>query len=274
MALTTFMSDEEIKQIPKRVVIKPGDVYCAEFDNRFKCYFQYVIQDTQQLHSNVIRVFKTHHPIDYCPTIGDIVNDEVAFYTHALIWIGVKSGAWYKVGKCPDTNSAALENIIFGYSLDSKFVLIRPTMVNALENWRIWKANQPYVVVDRLPEKYHGIIELGSVKAYNEIRSRMEYGYYKYSDLEYDIIKRHPRPEADSYTKRDHEGATYYYHFRGEYVVREVAMAVNEAVRLTPDNPVSGRYHLYMRPFGDINWRYREFITAEEFNQVWNFIKT
>ncbi|WP_300965811.1 hypothetical protein, partial [uncultured Muribaculum sp.] len=196
------MKRENLKQIPKRVVIKPGDVYCAEFDNRFKCYFQYVIQDTQQLHSNVIRVFKTHHPIDYCPTIGDIVNDEVAFYTHALIWIGVKSGAWYKVGKCPDTNSAALENIIFGYSLDSKFVLIRPTMVNALENWRIWKANQPYVVVDRLPEKYHGIIELGSVKAYNEIRSRMEYGYYKYSDLEYDIIKRHPRPEADSYTKR------------------------------------------------------------------------
>ena len=41
------MADEEIKAKPKRVVVKEGDVFCAEFDNRFKCYFQHVANDAE-----------------------------------------------------------------------------------------------------------------------------------------------------------------------------------------------------------------------------------
>ncbi|WP_290448511.1 hypothetical protein [uncultured Muribaculum sp.] len=267
--------EKEAKAIPKRIVIKPGDVFCTEFDNRFKCYFQFIVKDSESLYGAVIRVFKTHYPIDYVPVIADIVKDDVAFITHTFIRFGLWDNVWYKVGKSLDTGTEALDNVVFGLAQEDRFTADNKLeKVNPLENWWVWKVNQPHIEIGRLPENFHDIIEPGSVKAYNEIRSRMEYGYYKYSGVEYDIIKRHPRPEADSYTKREHEGATYYYQFKGEYVVREVAMAVNEAVRLTPDNPVSGRYHLYTRPFGDINWLYDEFITAEEFNQVWDSSKS
>ncbi|WP_304967240.1 hypothetical protein [uncultured Muribaculum sp.] len=265
----------EKKEKPKRVVIKPGDVFCTEFDNRFKCYFQFIVKDSESLYGAVIRVFKTHYPIDYVPVIADIVKDDVAFITHTFIRFGLWDNVWYKVGKSLDTGTEALDNVVFGLAQEDRFTADNKLeKVNPLENWWVWKVNQPHIEIGRLPENFHDIIEPGIVFSYIQIKNRMKYGYFNSQSQMYSIIKRHPRPEADSYTKRDHEGATYYYHFKGEYVEREVAMAVNEAVRLTPDNPVSGRYHLYMRPFGDINWRYREFITAEEFNQVWNSSKS
>lgn len=41
------MADEEIKPKPKRAVKKIGDVFCAEFDNRFKGNFQYVANNAE-----------------------------------------------------------------------------------------------------------------------------------------------------------------------------------------------------------------------------------
>ena len=100
------MADEEIKQKPKRVVVKDGDVFCAEFENRFKCYFQNIVKDSTSLYGNVIRVFYKHYPIDYVPVIEDIVKDEVAFYTHTFIRVGLWYDAWYKVGKSMDIGSS------------------------------------------------------------------------------------------------------------------------------------------------------------------------
>ena len=41
------MADEEIKPKPKRVVVKEGDVFCVEFGNGFKGYFQFVANDAE-----------------------------------------------------------------------------------------------------------------------------------------------------------------------------------------------------------------------------------
>lgn len=86
-------------------------------------------------------------------------------------------------------------------------------------------------------------------------------------------MKRHPLPDVDSYMKTSHEAAVYRYHFKGEYVVREVVMIDDEVVRLTPKHPVSGKYYLYTGAFGDVNWFEGDFITAEEFNKAWNSTK-
>ena len=259
------------KPKPKRVVIKPGDVFCTEFDNRFKCYFQFIVRDKEALNGYVIRVFKTHYPIDYVPVIADIVKDDVAFITHTFIRFGLWDNVWYKVGKSQDIGMDALDNVVFGLAQNSRFTAPNKLeKVNPLENWWVWKVNQRHIEIGRLPEKYHDIIEPGDVFPYTDIRERMEYGYNKLVAPEYKIIKRRPRPEVDSYIEYMHEGATYYYHFKGEYVVREVVTTGNEAVRLTPDKPVSGRYHLYTRQFGDLDQYRTAFISAEEFNQVWN----
>ena len=89
-------------KMAKRIVTKIGDVFCVEIDNQCKRYFQYIVNDMEQLNSSVIRVFKLHYPIDYKPIIDDIVKDEVEFYAHTVLRAGIVNNAWYKVGKSKD----------------------------------------------------------------------------------------------------------------------------------------------------------------------------
>lgn len=273
--------NEKIK--PKRVVTKIGDVFCIEFEGGFKCYFQYICNDLEQLNSSVIRVFKTHYSLDDNPKIEDILTDDIAFYAHTVLNFGIKLDGWYKVGKSSNIGIEGLDNIYFGTANDTMSIPYttpdgiktwKLITVNPLENWRIWKVNQTPMEHISLPIEYIDLIEQGGVHPYNEIRTRIQYGYYKYFNFVYSIIKRHPLPEVDSYTKRVHECETYYYHFRGEYVEQEVIVADDKVIRLTPENPTCGRYRLYARPFGDINWLYKEFITADEFDDVWNSAKS
>lgn len=82
----------------KRIVTKMGDIFCVEIDNGYKRFFQYIINDIEALNSSVIRVFKTHYPMDYRPIMEEIVMDEVEFYAHTVLRAGIVYGAWYKVG--------------------------------------------------------------------------------------------------------------------------------------------------------------------------------
>ena len=54
------------------------------------------------LNSSVIRVFKTHYPMDHKPVCDEIVKDEVEFYAHTVLRAGIVNNAWYKVGKSKD----------------------------------------------------------------------------------------------------------------------------------------------------------------------------
>ena len=78
----------------KRIVTKMGDIFCVEIDNGYKRFFQYIINDIEALNSSVIRVFKTHYPMDYRPIIEEIVMDEVEFYAHTVLRAGIVYGAW------------------------------------------------------------------------------------------------------------------------------------------------------------------------------------
>lgn len=73
----------------KRIVTKIGDVFCAEIDNRIKRYFQYIVNDMEQLNSSVIRVFKTHYPMEHKPVCDEVVKDEVEFYAHTVLRAGI-----------------------------------------------------------------------------------------------------------------------------------------------------------------------------------------
>ena len=84
----------------KRIVTKIGNIFCAEIDGQYKCYFQYIANDLTVLNSSVIRVFKRHYPISYVPNLEEIVRDEVLFYAHTVLSVGIRLGYWEKVGKC------------------------------------------------------------------------------------------------------------------------------------------------------------------------------
>lgn len=89
----------------KRIVTRIGNVFCAEIEGKFKCFFQYIAKDMTQLNSSVIRVFKTHYPMEYKPVINDIIKDEVAFYAHTVLRAGIYFNAWYKIGTAKEFSS-------------------------------------------------------------------------------------------------------------------------------------------------------------------------
>lgn len=82
----------------KKTYVRIGDVFCVEIDNEYKCFFQYIAQDELQLGGQVIRVFKTHYPMDYVPICEELIKDEVQFYSHTFIRPCMDLGFWYKVG--------------------------------------------------------------------------------------------------------------------------------------------------------------------------------
>ena len=130
----------------KRIVTKVGNVFCVEIDNEYKCFFQYIEKDLEQLNSSVIRAFKTRYPMDYKPVIEDIVKDEILFYAHTILRVGIEDGAWYKVGKSNELGLDGLCKVLWGTADIHKVTRVPPeegyfkiTEVDPMENWSIWK---------------------------------------------------------------------------------------------------------------------------------------
>ena len=258
----------------KRIITRIGDVFCAEIDGEYKSYFQYIEKDIEQLNSSVIRVFKTRYPMDYEPVIEDIVADEILFYAHAVLRLGIVDNVWYKVGKSKNLGLDGLNQVLWGDALADKIYfengIPKLEIVNPLENWTIWYVNCDRVNIGRLPEKYYDIIEYGSVSPYSSIIERLKYGYYKSYGLEFDIIKRRPIPGVNSYLHREVEGVEMYFHFVGEDISRQLVVTDKGIIRITVEQPSCQGYTFVAKKFWEINWKYDEHITSEEFETVWN----
>ena len=96
----------------KRIVTRIGNIFCAEIEGKFKCFFQYIAKDMTQLNSSVIRVFKTHYPMEYKPVISDIIKDEIAFYAHTVLYAGIYFNAWYIVGTSKDYRKTGSDTLL------------------------------------------------------------------------------------------------------------------------------------------------------------------
>ena len=212
--------------------------------------------------------------MDYEPVIEDIVADEILFYAHAVLRVGIEDNVWYKVGKSKNLGLEGLSKILWGTLFpwteifENGFMRIKE--VDPLENWTIWYVNNECIDVGRLPEKYYDIIEDGGVLPYSSIIERLKYGYYIDSDWRYDIIKRRPIPGVNSYLHREVEGVEMYFHFVGEDISRQLVVTDKGLIRLTTEQPSCQRYTFVAKKFWEINWKYDEHITSEEFETVWN----
>lgn len=262
----------------KRTVTRIGDIFCAEIDNEYKCYFQYVGKDTYQLGGALIRVFRKRYPLDANPSMDDITADEVAFYTLTYIQPGTYDNAWYKVGKAPIRNEEALKDIIFGNPREymTDMATLDTYDVNPFEHWFVRYFNCYAVDLGVLPEKLKTLVEWDSVHPYSDVVDRMRYGYFKATGFFYTIVKRIPWPDVHSYTmsKNIENGDMHYYHFFGNVAVREVIVRPDgKIIRLIGSNPERDGYRLYSRDFGDINWHYLDFLTREEFESMWELGK-
>jgi hypothetical protein len=261
----------------KRIVTKVGNVFCVEIDNEYKCFFQYIEKDVFQLGSSVIRAFKTRYPMDYKPVIEDIVKDEILFYKHTILRVGIEDGAWYKVGKSKELGLDGLSKVLWGTVHDYKATRVPPeegyfklTKVNPIENWEIWKIYGERIAIGILPSEYYEIIEEGAVTHYSSIVERLKYGYSRGTNWCYDIIKRRPIVGVNSYTKREIEGKECYFHFIGEDIYREMIVTPQGVIKLTQEEPEKDGYTFHAHKFWEINWKYRDHITEADFLTSWN----
>lgn len=256
----------------KKIQTKIGDVFCMEIDNKYKIYFQYVAKDYAILNSSLIKVFKTRYEITKELMIEDIVGDEVLFFAHTILKVGLSYGAWYKVGNSFVMNHDNIDNVIFGITMDTyvdenlQILSINPTM-----NWRIWSIkNKDMERVGILPFFVKNRVEIGTVVTFIDIIARIKYGYYQSTMFEYCDIKRIPFPYVHSYVRQDMDGTEYYYHFLGEKAIEQLVVKDGINIRLTKESPKVEGYALRTADFGDTNWKYKEFITKEEFEETWN----
>ncbi len=259
----------------KRIITKIGDVFCTEFGNGTKGYFQYIAKDRTQLNSPVIRAFKTHYPINKELSTDDIVNDEIDFYAHTILRPGIAENGWYKVGKSANIGDNEIQNVIFGNSLIHGGFCKKERYekkISPLEKWIVWHINENPVRIGKLPEKYHDIVEFGYVMNYLNIIYRMKSGYYPITSIMFDILKRTPRPEYMSYVKYIDEEVEFYLCFKGNFFDKAVLIKLKNGnvTKITRDEAVINQKPIARAKFSDANWLNENFITEEEFNQVWN----
>lgn len=251
----------------KRIVTKIGNVFCVEMDGRYKCFFQYIANDIEQLNSSVIRVFRKRYPMDYKPDMDEIVAGEIAFYAHTILRAGIADGIWYKVGKASDIGQKALENLIFGTTGKTRYGTQEDA--DPKDNWRIWTTNGHKLVNIPLPESIKNKVEEGRVLPYQCILDRIRYGYYTWTMWEYLDIKRIPWEDADSFVKIENECQVTYLHFIGENAVREVIVSPDGKIKLSTRCPEEAGHHLRKAKFSESFWKCDNFISKADFDKAW-----
>ncbi len=164
----------------KRIVIKIGNIFCAEICGKYKSYFQYIANDMTQLNSSVIRVFKRRYPLDANPKMEDVVSDEVCFYAHAVLRWGIELGIWSKVGKSMNIGQDELEKVWFGQAMDTYWDKEAWNWISCppSENLKIWHINQKSIWIGLIKENEHYYVEYGAVVPAISIVERFQYGHY------------------------------------------------------------------------------------------------
>jgi hypothetical protein len=154
-----------------RVRVKRGDVFEVPVIDGEVSYFQYVADDSTQLNSEVIRVFRKRYESHNPPDLADLITSEVQFHAHTMLKVGLKFGFWKKHG-----NAAAPEepDVLFRISED-----FGNPAVKVSSRWHVWQTNRPLKYVGALTPEFQNS-EIGVVKPPEEIVERMRTGEYSY----------------------------------------------------------------------------------------------
>lgn len=147
----------------KRTRIILGDIFEVKIEDNSKKYFQYIADDYTQLNSCVIRVFNETYRLEEMPTLDQITHGKVEFYSHTIIRLGIKNGAWKKVGN--SKNVGIVDNIKF-FSADKESF-----------KWYFWKINKIMKHRSSLPSSYSGA-SIGFVFSPKSLVKMMTYGQF------------------------------------------------------------------------------------------------
>jgi len=151
---------------------KIGDVFVVHLEDGTKMYLQYIISDTTQLNSDVVRVFSKKYSSDSEPELSEIVAGKTAFHAHCVTKFGIMLGLWERIGNIQPVGT--FEHILFRDSEDYGKPEIKKS-----ERWWVWKINENEVYVGKL-EGAHQSAEIGIVVKPADIVERIKTGQYSF----------------------------------------------------------------------------------------------
>ncbi|WP_299223799.1 Imm26 family immunity protein [uncultured Psychroserpens sp.] len=156
----------------RRIVVKRGDVFEVKLNNNKKGYFQFIMLDTTQLNSEVIRVFKRKYEINENPNLNDIIESDIDFYAHVIIKFGIKMNLWRKIGNIPISKN--ITNPSFRDTKD-----YGTSNIEVSNKWFKWKANESFIEVGILNED-ETKLDIGIVVTPLDIVDKMNTGKYNF----------------------------------------------------------------------------------------------
>jgi hypothetical protein len=155
--------------VSKKLVV--GDVFEVRLDALTKRFFQYVADDSTQLNSHVVRVFRKAYDVNTSPELRIVIAGEVDFHAHVLLGIGIKQQLWQRVGHAPPPSDL---DVLFRDTNDYG----NPS-ISVSTNWHVWKVNGPFERVGALRPKYDRA-EVGVVVPPDSLLYRMRNGRYDF----------------------------------------------------------------------------------------------
>lgn len=148
-----------------------GDVFSVELESGQTGFFQYIADDSTQLNSNVIRVFLDKQSRTQLPKVESIVLGEVHFVAHVFLRVGLKFGAWERIGNSHITGGL---DTLFRDSDD-----YGNPQIDFSDRWYIWNIGERQRFVGKLSFEYQHA-EIGVVVSPEQINLRMSAGSYSF----------------------------------------------------------------------------------------------
>ena len=156
----------------RKKTTKVGDIFAVKMDEHHQRFFQYIVNDTAQLSSCVIRVFKKSYPLEASIDWNEVVHGEVDFYAHTILCVGIHYNLWELVANVPEFG--VYSHVWFKSSRD-----YGKPQVEISERWSIWQIGQERIYVGKLLPFYSSI-ELGTVVSAWDVIERMKTGKYSF----------------------------------------------------------------------------------------------
>lgn len=149
--------------------MKIGDIFSVNIADNLKRYFQYITNDLTQLNSDVIRAFKKVYPLEEDPNPLEVINDEIDFYAHCIIKLGIKMGLWKKESNIHSVGK--IDHILFRSTSDYG-IKIGEEPIQISNKWYVWNiGDKDFTKIGKLESIYenafiglvinpYGIVEL------------------------------------------------------------------------------------------------------------------
>lgn len=156
-----------------RIVLKAGDIFAVSIGEEDEKYFQYIGDDSSQLDSQVIRIFKNKYIAKDINDLNEIANSEIDCHAHCFLKAANKLNLWRKIGNgviAPNVEILFRDTYDYGRASWQEPILVS-------HNWIVWSIGQEFQQVGELMGNNRKA-DIGLVMSPSDIIHRITKGFY------------------------------------------------------------------------------------------------